>query len=45
MFSALNWVSVVMSETTYNLSSEEGYPDPVARGLVTMEQMDMSFHL
>lgn len=45
MFSALNWSQMPLSETIFNLSSEDGYPDPVTRGLVSMEQMEMSFHL
>lgn len=45
MFSALNWSQMPLSETIFNLSSEDGYPDPVSRGLVTLEQMEMSFHL
>lgn len=45
MFSSLNWSQMPLSETMFNLSSEEGYPDPVGRGLVSMEQMEMSFHL
>ena len=45
MFSALNWSQLPLSETVFNLSSEEGFPDPVSRGLVTMDQMEMSFHL
>lgn len=45
MFSALNWSQMPLSETIFNVSSIDGYPDPVDRGLVTMEQMEMSFHL
>ena len=45
MFQALNWSQLPLSETIFNLSSEDGFPDPVARGVVTMEQMEMAFHL
>lgn len=45
LYSSLLWNRICMSETVFNVSSEAGYPDPVARGLITMDQMEMSFHL
>ena len=45
LFSTLNWNTIVMSETIFNMSDTDSYPDPVARGLMTMEQMELSFHL
>lgn len=45
VYKSLLWNRESMSETIFNLSSDGGYPDPVARGIVTMEQMESSFHL
>jgi hypothetical protein len=45
LFTARMWTRVPLSEAIFNLSTEEGYPDPVSKGLVTLEQMEMAFHL
>jgi hypothetical protein len=45
MFTTLNWHSVPMTERIFTVASDLGYPDPVARGLVSAEQMEMAFHL
>lgn len=45
LFTTLYWHSVPITERIFTLASDGGYPDPVARGLVTLEQMEMAFHL
>ena len=32
-------------ETVFNLSSQDSYPDPIARGLVNQLEMELSYHL
>ena len=45
IFTTLHWQSVPMTERIFTLASDLGYPDPVTRGLVSAEQMEMAFHL
>lgn len=45
LFTTLNFNLISISETVYNVSAADSYPDPVSRGLVTMEQMESAFHL
>lgn len=45
LFTTLHWHSIAFNERVFNISSDLGYPDPVLHGLVTMEQMEMAFHL
>lgn len=32
-------------ETVFNMSSQNSYPDPIARGLVNMMEMELAYHL
>lgn len=45
LFTTLNWHSIPMTERVFTVASDLGYPDPVARGLVSADQMEMAFHL
>jgi hypothetical protein len=45
IFTTLNWHSIPMTERIFTVASDLGYPDPVARGLLSAEQMEMAFHL
>jgi hypothetical protein len=45
IYTTLHWHSVPMTERIFTVASDLGYPDPVARGLVTAAQMEMAFHL
>lgn len=45
IFTSIHWYSVPINERIFTVASDRGYPDPVARGLVSSEQMEMAFHL
>jgi hypothetical protein len=45
LFTTIHWHSVAVTERVFTVSSDLGYPDPVLRGLVTLDQMEMAFHL
>ena len=45
MFTTLDWYWVPMTERIFTVASDLGYPDPVTRGLMSVEQMEMAFHL
>jgi hypothetical protein len=44
LFTTIHWHSIAITERVYNVSSGLGYPDPVLRGIVTEDQMEMAFH-
>jgi len=45
IFTTLHWHSVAITERIFTVASDLGYPNPVSRGLVTSDQMEMAFHL
>jgi hypothetical protein len=45
IFTTLQWQSIALTERVFNVSSDLGYPDPVSRGIVSSEEMELAFHL
>lgn len=45
IYTTNHWESVAMTERVFNVASDLGYPDPVSRGIVSAEEMEMAFHL
>jgi len=45
IYTTLHWQSVALTERVFNVASDLGYPDPVVRGIVSAEEMELAFHL
>jgi hypothetical protein len=45
LFTTLHWHAVPITERIFTVASDLGYPDPVVRGIVSSQQMELAFHL